>query len=66
MTIEAHLNIDFMFLEDQERVPSEDTLHVVRGVVASRPGLHAVDDAGVDDAPHVERARAWWHWNGFL
>jgi len=35
----AHLNVDFMFLEDEERVPTEDTLHVVRGVVASRPNL---------------------------
>ena len=35
----AHLNIDFMFLEDEERVPAEDTLHVVRGIVVSRPNL---------------------------
>jgi len=35
----AHLNIDFMFLESEERVPAEDTLHVVPGIVASRPNL---------------------------
>jgi hypothetical protein len=45
----AHLNIDFMFLEDEERVPTEDTLHVVRGIVASRPNLFLdVDLADVD------------------
>jgi hypothetical protein len=42
----AHLNIDFMFLEDEERVPAEDTLHVVRGVVVSRPNLFL--DVGTD------------------
>jgi hypothetical protein len=35
----AHLNIDFMFLEQDELVPAEDTLHVVRGVITSRPNL---------------------------
>jgi hypothetical protein len=35
----AHLNIDFMFLENQERVPAEDTLHVVPGFATSRPNL---------------------------
>lgn len=35
----AHLNVDFMFLEDEERAPAEDTLHVVRGVAVSRPNL---------------------------
>ena len=35
----AHLNIDFMFLENSELVPAEDTLHVVRGVVTSRPNF---------------------------
>jgi hypothetical protein len=42
----AHLNIDFMFLEDEERAPAEDTLHVVRGVVVSRPNLFLHVDAG--------------------
>jgi len=31
-----------MFLEDKARVPAEDTLHVVRGVVASRPNLFLI------------------------
>lgn len=55
----AHLNIDFMFLENEERIPAEDTLHVVRGVVVSRPNLFldvradriesfAADVAGLD------------------
>jgi hypothetical protein len=35
----AHLNIDFMFRESAYLVPQEDTLHVVRGVAASRPNL---------------------------
>jgi hypothetical protein len=35
----AHLNIDFMFLEASELVPAEDTLHLVRGVVTSRPNF---------------------------
>jgi hypothetical protein len=35
----AHLNIDFMFLEQEERVPTEDTLHVVPGFATSRPNL---------------------------
>jgi len=35
----AHLNIDFMFLEKEERIVTEDTLHVVRGVAVSRPNL---------------------------
>ncbi len=39
-----HLNIDFMFFEDAERAPAEDTLHVVRGVAASRPNLFLVVD----------------------
>lgn len=42
-----HLDIDFMFAESAERVPDEDTLHVVRGVVASRPNLFLV--VGMDD-----------------
>ena len=33
----SHLNIDFMFLETQELVPGEDTLHVVEGIATSRP-----------------------------
>jgi hypothetical protein len=37
-----HLTIDFMFAEDEERAPAEDTLHVVRGVAASRPNLFLV------------------------
>jgi Fatty acid cis/trans isomerase (CTI) len=37
-----HLNIDFLFAEDEERAPAEDTLHVVRGVAASRPNLFLV------------------------
>jgi Fatty acid cis/trans isomerase (CTI) len=41
----AHLNIDFMFLESEERVPEEDTLHVLRGIVASRPNLFLTVDA---------------------
>ncbi len=28
-----------MFAENAERAPGEDTLHVVRGVIASRPNL---------------------------
>jgi hypothetical protein len=35
----AHLNIDFMFLENSELVPAEDTLHLVRGIVTSRPNF---------------------------
>jgi hypothetical protein len=35
----SHTNIDFMFLEGQHLVPEEDTLHLVRGVTASRPNL---------------------------
>jgi hypothetical protein len=35
----AHENIDFMFLEKEYLLPQEDTLHVVRGIVVSRPNL---------------------------
>jgi hypothetical protein len=35
----AHLNIDFMFLESSELVPAEDTLHLVRGIITSRPNF---------------------------
>jgi hypothetical protein len=35
----SHTNIDFMFLETDHLVPTEDTLHVVRGIAASRPNL---------------------------
>jgi Fatty acid cis/trans isomerase (CTI) len=45
----AHLNIDFMFLEQNEIVPAEDTLHVVRGVVTSRPNFFfSVDGSEVE------------------
>ena len=35
----SHENIDFMFLEKDYLLPQEDTLHVVRGITASRPNL---------------------------
>ncbi len=42
MRNKEHLNIDFMFAEEEERAPAEDTLHVVRGVAASRPNVFLV------------------------
>jgi hypothetical protein len=42
-----HLNIDFMFLEQNEIVPAEDTLHAVRGVATSRPNFFTVDASEV-------------------
>jgi hypothetical protein len=38
----AHLNVSFIFLENEYRVPAEDTLHVVRGFVGSYPNLFFV------------------------
>jgi hypothetical protein len=35
----SHLNIDFMFLEQDYLAPAEDTLHVVRGIAVTRPNL---------------------------
>ncbi len=35
----SHLNIDFMFLEQDYLVPEEDTLHVIRGIAVARPNL---------------------------
>lgn len=35
----SHLNIDFMFLEQDYLAPAEDTLHVVRGIAVARPNL---------------------------
>jgi len=35
----SHANIDFMFLENDFLVPSEDTLHVVQGFAVTRPNL---------------------------
>jgi predicted 3-demethylubiquinone-9 3-methyltransferase (glyoxalase superfamily) len=35
----SHANIDFMFLENDFLIPSEDTLHVVRGFAVARPTL---------------------------
>lgn len=45
----AHLNVAFMFLEDTFRVPEEDTLGIVRGVVGSYPNLYL-------EVPRDERA----------
>ncbi|HTA91587.1 MAG TPA: fatty acid cis/trans isomerase, partial [Polyangiaceae bacterium] len=61
----AHLNIDFMFLEPDELVPAEDTLHVVRGIITSRPNFFlAVDSADVDhfvtDVTGLTPADASW------
>jgi hypothetical protein len=38
----SHANIDFMFLENDYLVPSEDTLHVVQGFAIARPNLFLV------------------------
>jgi hypothetical protein len=35
----SHANIDFMFLENDHLVPSEDTLHIIRGFAVARPNL---------------------------
>jgi hypothetical protein len=64
----AHLNIDFMFLEDQERAPAEDTLHVVRGVVVSRPNLflHVKPDAIASFAADIAALPSKLSWAEFL
>ncbi len=65
----AHLNIDFMFLEPDELVPAEDTLHVVRGIITSRPNLFlAVDSAAVDRFANdvTELSPAGTSWSKFL
>lgn len=40
----AHFNVDFMFFENEERAPAEDTIHIVRGIVAGRPNLFLTVD----------------------
>ncbi len=64
-----HLNIDFMFAESEERVPAEDTLHVVRGVAASRPNLFLVvnmDDPERFAADVLALGTADTTWSRFL
>jgi hypothetical protein len=64
-----HLNIDFMFLENEERVPAEDTLHVVRGVAASRPNLFLVlepEQAERFAADVTAIGSGGWTWAQFL
>jgi hypothetical protein len=65
----AHLNIDFMFLESDELVPAEDTLHVVRGIITSRPNFFlAVDSTDVDRFVNdvTELSSADGSWGKFL
>jgi Fatty acid cis/trans isomerase (CTI) len=53
----AHLNVSFVFLESEYRVPAEDTLHVVRGFAGSYPNLFFVVPRG-ELASFVEAVRA--------
>jgi hypothetical protein len=66
----AHLNIDFMFLEQSELVPAEDTLHVVRGIVTSRPNFFlSVSNAAEDIEGFVSSVKALSNaesWKTFL
>jgi hypothetical protein len=64
----AHLNVDFMFVEDEERAPKEDTLHVVRGVAVSRPNLflHVRAGDGAKFAADVTALPSELSWLKFL
>lgn len=53
----AHLNVSFIFLENEYRVPAEDTLHVVRGFAGSYPNLFFVVPRG-ELGRFAEQARA--------
>jgi hypothetical protein len=64
----SHANIDFMFLENDYLVPSEDTLHVVRGIAAARPNLFLeVPSGGLDGFfDDLRSLEAGERWNRFL
>jgi hypothetical protein len=61
----AHLNIDFMFLENSGLVAAEDTLHLVRGIATSRPNFFfsvASEDSErfVNEAKSLSTAAGAW------
>lgn len=64
----SHANIDFMFLEKDYLVPSEDTLHIVRGIAAARPNMFLeVSSGDVEGFFHDLRSlTAGEAWNRFL